>query len=296
MVVKNGEDNSVFLKEDIRSLCAGSFSPTGNSRLVARALADALNERLRLPLREERWRTPEELLAKRGDRPAGGLPERHFGKHELTIISFPVYAGRLPNLLLPFLRSLRGDSTPAVAMVTFGNRSPDDALFELTQLLNRQGFVVVAQAAIVGQHSFSKKLASGRPDRQDLDKLNQLATRICERLDTTGLSALHIDDQRREPRPYYVPRGEDGEPIDIRKVKPGLRDNCVRCGLCARICPTGAIDPQDVASVPGICVKCGACVKYCPVEAREFTDPDYLYHVWDLEMRFINRVESEILI
>ncbi|MGI6546495.1 MAG: 4Fe-4S binding protein [Fastidiosipilaceae bacterium] len=296
MVVMNGERNSVFLKDDIRSLRVGSFSPTGNSRLAAHALAGALNERLRLPLREERWQAPEELLGRREDRTTGGLPERHFAKHELTIISFPVYAGRLPNLLLPFLRTLRGDGTPAVAMVTFGNRSPDDAPFELTQLLNRQGFVVVAQAAIVGQHAFSKKLAAGRPDEQDLNKLNQLAARMCERLETVGLSALEVDDRRREPKPYYVPRGEDGKPIDIRRVKPGLLDSCVRCGLCARICPTGAIDPLDVANVPGICVKCGACVKYCPVGAREFTDPDYLYHVWDLETRFIDRAESEILI
>lgn len=47
-------------------------------------------------------------------------------------------------------------------------------------------------------------------------------------------------------RPYYTPRDRNGEPIkDFLKAKPVTDlDKCVRCGLCARLCPHGAIGPQ----------------------------------------------------
>ena len=57
----------------------------------------------------------------------------------------------------------------------------------------------------------------------------------------------------------------------------------VYCGLCAKICPMGAIDPNDPSHIPGTCIKCCACTTYCPSGAKKFDDPDFLSHTAMLE-------------
>ena len=49
-------------------------------------------------------------------------------------------------------------------VVLFGNRNYDDALIELRDLLQADGFGCIAAGAFVGEHSFSRTLGAGRPD------------------------------------------------------------------------------------------------------------------------------------
>ena len=57
------------------------------------------------------------------------------------------------------------------------------------------------------------------------------------------------------------------------------KDKCVKCGMCAKICPMHSItmDGEDGTCVmDDACVRCGQCVKVCPVSARILTPtPNY---------------------
>jgi len=57
-----------------------------------------------------------------------------FGSNELVIFGLPVYAGRVPNVLLKYLRKTQGNDALAVPVVLYGNRNYDDALIELRDL------------------------------------------------------------------------------------------------------------------------------------------------------------------
>lgn len=57
------------------------------------------------------------------------------------------------------------------------------------------------------------------------------------------------------------------------------KDKCVKCGLCANICPMHSITMDGEGGtcvMDKACVRCGQCVKVCPVGARILTPtPDY---------------------
>ena len=207
----------------------------------------------------------------------------------------------MPNLLLPYIRDkVKGNGALAVPVSLFGNRNFDDGLIELRNVLEADGFHTVAGGAFVGEHSFSRTLGAGRPDAQDMALVEELAHKTAEKV--KGLErAPEIPAYVAgcDPiRPYYTPRDRHGEPIkDFLKAKPVTdSDKCVKCGLCARLCPMAAIDPNDVSSVVGKCIKCCACVKKCPKGAKYFDHEGYLYHQHELEELYARRADSEIFI
>ena len=142
--------------------------------------------------------------------------ELSFGPGDLVIFGTPVYAGRVPNLLLPYIRDkVKGNGALAVPVSLFGNRNFDDGLIELRNVLEADGFHTVAGGAFVGEHSFSRTLGAGRPDAQDMALVEELAHKTAEKV--KGLErAPEIPAYVAgcDPiRPYYTPRDRHGEPI-----------------------------------------------------------------------------------
>ncbi len=217
-------------------------------------------------------------------------------EEDLAIIGVPVYAGRVPNVLLNYLNSIRGNGAMAVCVVVYGNRNFDDALIELRNILEGDGFHVIAAGAFIGEHSFSRVLAMGRPDDKDMVIAHEFAYQIYQKILNSHLYETITVKGNQPYGKYYMPKDKAGNPVDIRKVAPKTNKNCMGCKLCAEICPMGSIDINDPSKLKGICIKCGACIKKCPVSAKYYDDPDYLRHQYELEEEFIDRKEPELFI
>lgn len=276
---------------EIKTVWSVWFSATGTTQKVVTALSKSLAEQLGAGWQEYSFNLPktrEEDLT--------------FGPGDLVVLGVPVYAGRVPNLILPYVRDrIHGGGALAVPVVLYGNRNFDDGLMELRNVARDNGFCPVAAGAFVGEHSFSKVLGAGRPDGDDMALVQQLADRTAAKVKAlTEAPAQAVEVEGCDPiRPYYTPRDRHGEPIrDFLKAKPVTDPaKCVKCGLCARICPMGSIDPQDVSSVVGKCIKCCACVKKCPRGAKYFDHEGYLYHQHELEDQYAGRrAESKIFL
>lgn len=262
------------------------FSGTGTTEKTVCRIAHALAVRLGAQYAEYSYTLPD-ARKKELTIPAG----------DLAVVGCPTYAGRVPNLLMPYLRDMvHGAGALAVPVALFGNRNYDDALMELSQLLSGNGFTCVAGAAFVGEHSFSRTLGAGRPDAADETEMDAFSAAVADKLlrgDTTAATMGGCDPIR----PYYTPRDRHGNPINILKVKPKTdMSKCTRCGWCAAHCPMGSIDPADPAQVPGTCIKCCACVKGCPADAKYYDDPGYLYHKSELEEVYARRAGNEIFL
>ena len=273
----------------VRNIWAVYFSATGTTEKTVKTVAAAAAEVLDAPWQAVSFTLPQERQEK-----------LQFCTGDLVFVATPVYAGRVPNVLLPFLtENIIGNGAMAVPVVLYGNRNYDDALMELRNILQANHFACVAGAAFVGEHSFSRVLAAGRPDAEDLalmEGFGEAVGRKVRRLEHTPETAVAVGGC--DPiRPYYKPRDRQGNFINILKVKPVTdRDKCNGCGLCAEKCPMGSIRADNVAEVAGICIKCCACVKGCPAGAKYFTDEGYLYHQHELEEMYARRGEVEMFL
>ena len=226
--------------------------------------------------------------------------EKSFTEEDLVVFGTPVIAGRVPNLLLKYLDTLKGNGALAVPVVLYGNRNFDDALIELRNILKNKGMKPIAGGAFIGEHSFSKILGAGRPDTKDMEIASTFAENIFEKVTGKDFDPEKLIEVKGETpiRFYYQPRDSKGNSIDIRKVKPKTNmELCNKCGLCASICPLGSINPEDPSDVFGICMKCCACVKRCPNGAKYYDDENYLYHQHELEAQYAStRREPELFL
>ena len=179
-------------------------------------------------------------------------------REELLVVGVPVYAGRVPAMAVERLRRFKGEKTPAVVLAIYGNRHYDDAVLELHDIMTECGFRTVAAGAFIAQHSIFPKVGAARPDAEDLAEIKTFAEKSLAVL-AGDFGAIDLPGNR----PYKVPGGNPIWPTASRK--------CNGCGACAKLCPTGAIDP---AAPKGVnkekCIKCGRCVVVCPTKARRF--------------------------
>lgn len=269
-----------------KKIWAVYFSPTNTTKKTVTTIATTLAQQLGSPLEQLDFTLPkvrEKVAA--------------FAPNDLVVLGTPVIAGRVPNVLLPYLNTLVGNGALAVPVVCYGNRNYDDALIELRNLLETHGFHTIAGGAFIGEHSFSKTLGGGRPDKLDLPIMEKFGRDIAAKISSGKIPTEPVFVKGETPiRDYYKPRDREGHFVDIRKVKPKTNDNCNNCGLCAMVCPMGSINPENVREYQGICIKCGACVKKCPQGAKYYDDPDYLYHKLELELEFERRAEPEVFL
>ena len=274
---------------NINTVWAVYFSGTGTTEKVVNSLANAVAQGLGAQRKDYCFNQPKARQT-----------ELTFAPDDLVVLGVPVYAGRVPNLIMPYIKDMiHGNGALAVPVVLYGNRNFDDGLMELRNLTRDNGFHPVTAAAIVGEHSFSTTLGAGRPDADDMALVAQLAQETVKKVQAlTEAPAEAVAVEGCDPiRPYYTPRDRHGEPIkDFLKAKPVTdNDKCVKCGLCATLCPMGSIDPEDVSNVAGKCIKCCACVKKCPTGAKYFDHEGYLYHQHELEEVYgVRRAESKI--
>lgn len=212
------------------------------------------------------------------------------GDGDVLIVGVPSYAGRVPQMAVAPISHFIGSNTPAVSVCVYGNRAFDDTLIELQDLVEQNGFKVVAAAAFVAQHSIFPAVANGRPDESDMKRVAEFAADCRQVLLRTRQLADIPHLRVRGNRPYC-----DAKPVPLHPKCD--KSKCKACLTCAKQCPTGAI-PEDAPYKTDAdrCIACGRCTVVCPQGARRFGG--LMYKAAELKLRkaFAGRKEPEVFL
>lgn len=105
------------------------FSPTQTSAKIARAIGEGIGmgRRMETDLTLDEQTSPIEMNG------------------ELCVIAVPVYGGRVAATALQRLQRLKGNGSPAILVVVYGNRDYEDALLELRDTAVQLGLYLSLQ-------------------------------------------------------------------------------------------------------------------------------------------------------
>lgn len=221
------------------------FSPTGTTSKVARAIAEGSGCHI------------SEMDLSAADCDA------ELTDHSVLLAAIPVYGGRVPAVAIERLSKLQGNGQSAVAVAVYGNREFDDALLELKDAMEANGFRVVAAGAFIAEHSIVRSIAAGRPDAEDLKIARQFGADIMRKLNSDEiLTSVTVPGNN----PYVA--------VKPSAFHPKASETCIQCGACAEKCPVDAIPLEDPSqTMDSVCINCMRCIQVCPVKSRALPAP-----------------------
>lgn len=257
---------------DIKTVTEFFFSPSGTSKAVVNRITSKLTKN----------KQTYDLLKH------NNVELKEFTDKDCLVVGVPVFAGRIPSVCVEVLNNLKGCGAPAIAVVVYGNRAYEDALLELRNILDSKGFIVIAAAAFIGQHSIFSTVGTGRPDDADFNKIDAFGEQCLSLLENFApLKAKSVTVNGNFPYrdPGTIP------------LKPSGNSKCNNCGLCVTICPVRAISIDDPRFTDKqICISCAACINVCKQNSRKFHGIIYWIARRKFTKNFSARKEPEIFI
>ena len=218
------------------------FSPTGETQKVADIVANELSQNI------------EKI-----DLSDINLSE-HFLNGDLAIIAMPSFGGRAPKIAIERLKKIKVKGIKTIVITVYGNRAYEDTLIEMYDEAENNGFNVIGAISAVAEHSIVRKFAKNRPNIDDEFQLKSFAKKINEKLNNSKNTKPNIPGNR----PYKVFNGINLIPKTSKK--------CNKCKLCAKKCPVGAININNVSEINADkCISCMRCVSICPQKAKKIS-------------------------
>lgn len=201
------------------------------------------------------------LTTKEHDITQGISEPLSFSADDLVVFGIPVYSGRVPASAVEHLQQIKGSSTPAILICVYGNREYDDALLELKDISQANGFIPVAAAAFVARHSIFPNIAKDRPDEEDKQCITDFVQECLSILQASDYKTKDL--KVRGNHPYREPSKIPFAPKGDKK--------CDECGTCVKMCPMNAIPADHPRQTDkNLCISCARCIAVCPQHSRKF--------------------------
>ena len=230
------------------------FSGTGNSKYVAKQIADALGDEI-VNL-NDRIKAGDTSLVETGER---------------VIIVTPTYAWRIPRVVCDWLlkTELRGTRL-AWFVMTCGSEIGNADKYN-RELCAEKAISCMGTAQIVMPENYIAMFSAPQAD-----KARQIVAQAEPSIDR-AIAAIQSNQSFAPTRNNLYDRFMSG-PVNLSVYKflvnadaLTVSDACIGCGQCAKRCPMNNVTLEDGKPIWGkACTHCMACICYCPVSAIEY--------------------------
>ncbi|AKA69443.1 MULTISPECIES: EFR1 family ferrodoxin [Clostridium] len=189
-------------------------------------------------------------------------------KAGLIIFASPVYGGRILSRIMKCFEMKCTKGKQIVGIAVYGNMNYGLSLKQYRKLARKQNCSLIGAGAFIGEHTYSLEeapVASGRPNEKDLQQAKLFGLAIQDKINKGINEEVSIPNTIL---PLFIEKFPECM-VKSWVKKPVIQGECNRCGLCARSCPTKAIDSNTLMIDNNKCIRCFSCVKKCNIRARK---------------------------
>lgn len=230
------------------------FTGTGNSRYIAKRIADALGEPL-VSMNEK---------IQKQDISAVCAEER-------LVFVTPTYAWRIPRVVEQWIRNTTFTDAKQVWFVMDCGGEIGNAAKYNQKLCDEKRFVYMGTVQIVMPENYIAMF--GTPQEAEAKKTVEAAEPVIAQ----AIQRIANGQEFVPPRDNLYDRFMSG-PVNsifyslfVKADAFVAGEKCLSCGRCEKLCPMNNIKMQDGKPVwDKNCTHCMACISYCPTEAIEY--------------------------
>ena len=230
------------------------FSGTGNSRYIAKCIANQLNDEL-LNLNDK---------IKEND-------TQSIKVNKKLVIVTPTYAWRIPGIARDWIEKTKFKGVEQVWFVMNCGGEIGNAAKYNKQLCDKKGFTYMGTSQIIMPENYIALF-----NTPDLKRARQIVAKAEPIIDEV-INAIAAGHMFSVPRNNFYDRIMSGPvnkvfyPLCVKTKQFCVSEECISCGKCANVCPLNNITLSKGKPVWGKkCTHCMACINYCPANAIEY--------------------------
>jgi len=263
------------------------FSHTGNTRKVAKAMAESFNAA---------GHEAQTIGFKK-------IQPSDFTDTDLIGVGAPCFESQAPSNVRDYLWDLPDLTGKKAFVFSTSGGGPGKVLYDLAKPLMKKGADVIGGFLSRGTCFHPVPCLKGRfpdrPDAQDLQKAKNFARDLLRHLDSS------VPGPIPETRPdalchgfgFYQLIGAVLNDSLVRFLLPKPKvdaGKCTECGWCAAQCPTGSIRLSPKPEIAKTCFRCYRCLTGCPEEALSVRWGISNFMVWTLYSQTFERWLGDI--
>jgi flavodoxin/ferredoxin len=236
------------------------FSQTGNTRKVAKAMAEVFNHAGH----------DVDLI------PFKKAESLHLTQADLVGVGAPCFESQAPTPVRHWLNSLPNLTGKNAFVFSTSGGAPGRVLYDLAKPLMSKGASITGGFLSRGECFYPIPCLvnrfPGRPDDQDLESARQFASFLMMHLAAGPCGPMpqtRPDAHRHGLGFYQIMAVMLKEPL-MRLLMPEPSVNpeiCTQCGWCEKECPTQSITLEPNPVIGGNCIRCYRCCTGCPEKA-----------------------------
>ena len=228
------------------------FSGTGNSRYVAKRIADVTGDEIV---------SINEMIRKQNIIDAGGK----------LVFVVPTYAWRIPKIVEQWILSTRFSGMDRVWFVMTCGDEIGNAPKYIRALCEEKHFEYMGTGQVVMPENYIAMFPV--PKASTAQKIIRNAEPVIDRIAGLIAAGKRIPEMKASAADRL--KSSIVNPVFYKMfVKAdafGADNRCTGCGKCKRLCPLNNIEINNNRPAWGKnCTHCMACISYCPVEAIEY--------------------------
>jgi flavodoxin/ferredoxin len=263
------------------------FSQTGNTRKVAKAMAESF---------KEEGHEARTIGFKK-------IRQMDFTDTNLIGVGAPCFESRAPSHVREFLWDLPDLTGKKAFVFATSGGGPGKVLYDLAKPMMKKGAEVIGGFLSRGTCFHPVPCLVGRfpdrPDAQDLQKAKKFAGDLLRHVDSgvSGPMPESRPDALTHGLGFYQLIGAVMNDSLVRTLLPKPKihiEKCTECGWCAAECPTNSIRLNPKPEISKNCFRCYRCLTGCPEEALSVTWGISNFLVWTLYSQTFERWLGDI--
>ncbi len=265
----------ITYRESAMNITIIYFSQTGNTRKVARAMADVF---------EASGNTPRLISFKKAT-------HDDLTDTDLIGIGAPCFESQAPTPVRKFLKNLSSLSGKKGFVFSTSGGGPGRVLYDLSKPLMDKGVDVIGGFLCRGTCYYIVPCLVGRfpdrPNEKDLSRAGDFVRSLIHHLSSaiSGPMPESRPDTFKHGLGFYNIMGALINDSMMRRIMPAPKANekiCTECGWCVHECPTNSMKITPKPNITKTCIRCYRCIAGCPEQALSVKWGASNFAVWSI--------------